>query len=670
MVKLTLENLSSKVGKRVDVPNTKELKLVKLQIDEMGSFAKMTSLEKIDLSHNYFRFPRDIESESIAKSAPPTLLTAPGLFDAPNLKEVDFTGCQVCKTPNYRAFVVSKCPTLQILDNREVSEDDRVDAERLSKGENPDESRQVSKAEEDKKKKEYERIEQLEKDATARAQLLKRQQEEREEVEARREADRAIFSAAKAEIEAQEAAERAIIEEKERIEREEAERVEAERKREEEEKKVKEEAERADKEAQKNQAKEEAKEGEEKAKKEKKEAEEKAKKEKKEAEEKVKREKREEEKAAAEAKTAEATKKAAATQQQPAPLRATKADAAEDTLKALSRGDKQKEEDEDIFGRSGFSVSKGPSSMARPETKTAASGKKNLFDEDDLFGSNPFEKREYGAPEKASLWTDKDTDALGRLEVRAGASKTAPKTQIRIEDDIFSSGSTKKNDNTDDLFAGLGSKKSGGSNVGASTFDFNIDDYISQQSKPKTTSKGLSNLKSRRTHFEQLFVFHQVHNNERPVLAGEYFKVQITMPAGKSPASKAGKAPKTASKTPKVVKKSSSEDKEKKGGNKKRQSNSYSSYIYKVLKQVHADTGISKKAMVIMDNFINDIFERIAVEAGKLASYNKKQTLSSREIQTAVRLILPGELAKHAVSEGTKAVTKYNSSHGSASADN
>jgi histone H2B len=27
-----------------------------------------------------------------------------------------------------------------------------------------------------------------------------------------------------------------------------------------------------------------------------------------------------------------------------------------------------------------------------------------------------------------------------------------------------------------------------------------------------------------------------------------------------------------------------------------------------------------------------------------------------------VRLILPGELAKHAVSEGTKAVTKYTSS--------
>merc|ERR1712222_226495 len=83
--------------------------------------------------------------------------------------------------------------------------------------------------------------------------------------------------------------------------------------------------------------------------------------------------------------------------------------------------------------------------------------------------------------------------------------------------------------------------------------------------------------------------------------------------------------------------------------------------IYKVLKQVHPDTGISSKAMSIMNSFINDIFEKIASEASKLARYSKKPTVTSREIQTAVRLILPGELAKHAVSEGTKAVTKYTS---------
>ena len=95
---------------------------------------------------------------------------------------------------------------------------------------------------------------------------------------------------------------------------------------------------------------------------------------------------------------------------------------------------------------------------------------------------------------------------------------------------------------------------------------------------------------------------------------------------------------------------------------KSKRKESYAVYIYKVLKQVHPDTGISSKAMGIMNSFVNDIFERIAGEASRLALYNKRSTISSREIQTAVRLLLPGELAKHAVSEGTKAVTKYTSS--------
>ena len=97
------------------------------------------------------------------------------------------------------------------------------------------------------------------------------------------------------------------------------------------------------------------------------------------------------------------------------------------------------------------------------------------------------------------------------------------------------------------------------------------------------------------------------------------------------------------------------------GKRKNKRKESYAIYIYKVLKQVHPDTGISSKAMLIMNSFVNDVFERIAAESGKLTKYNSKSTVSSREIQTAVRLLLPGELAKHSVSEGTKAVTKYTS---------
>ncbi|OOQ86861.1 Histone H2B [Penicillium brasilianum] len=147
---------------------------------------------------------------------------------------------------------------------------------------------------------------------------------------------------------------------------------------------------------------------------------------------------------------------------------------------------------------------------------------------------------------------------------------------------------------------------------------------------------------------------------------------------GKAPAEKKEAGKKTAA---------ASGEKKKRGKTRKE---TYSSYIYKgefsdpasalsrcpfltrrvsdfvilspVLKQVHPDTGISTRAMSILNSFVNDIFERVATEASKLAAYNKKSTISSREIQTSVRLILPGELAKHAVSEGTKAVTKYSSS--------
>jgi len=121
------------------------------------------------------------------------------------------------------------------------------------------------------------------------------------------------------------------------------------------------------------------------------------------------------------------------------------------------------------------------------------------------------------------------------------------------------------------------------------------------------------------------------------------------------PPKKAGKGAKMVTEPPKEKKKKGA-----KSGKKRKES--YAIYIYKVLKQVHPDTGVSSKAMSIMNSFVNDLFERIAAEASRLANYNKRSTITSREIQTSVRLLLPGELAKHAVSEGTKAVTKYTSS--------
>ena len=44
------------------------------------------------------------------------------------------------------------------------------------------------------------------------------------------------------------------------------------------------------------------------------------------------------------------------------------------------------------------------------------------------------------------------------------------------------------------------------------------------------------------------------------------------------------------------------------GKRRRKRKETYAIYIYKVLKQVHPDTGISSKAMSIMNSFVNDIF--------------------------------------------------------------
>lgn len=71
------------------------------------------------------------------------------------------------------------------------------------------------------------------------------------------------------------------------------------------------------------------------------------------------------------------------------------------------------------------------------------------------------------------------------------------------------------------------------------------------------------------------------------------------------------------------------------------------------MKQAHSVTAFLSKAM---NSLIN---ERIANEFPRIAHYKRQSTITSRESQTAVRLLLPRELTKHAISEDTKADTKY-----------
>lgn len=107
-------------------------------------------------------------------------------------------------------------------------------------------------------------------------------------------------------------------------------------------------------------------------------------------------------------------------------------------------------------------------------------------------------------------------------------------------------------------------------------------------------------------------------------------------------ATKAPKAPKT----------------EKKKGHRRSKARTYNVYIYRTLRQIQKDVGFSGKGIKVVNSFVQDMIDRIAVEAAALTRANKTKTMTSREIQTAVRLVLPPELAKHAMSEGTKCVAK------------
>lgn len=88
----------------------------------------------------------------------------------------------------------------------------------------------------------------------------------------------------------------------------------------------------------------------------------------------------------------------------------------------------------------------------------------------------------------------------------------------------------------------------------------------------------------------------------------------------------------------------------------------YNIYIYKVLKQVHPDAGISSGALSTMNEIVKSTIMDITKVANSLALLYNRKTVTSREIQAAVGIVLPGQLAKYGVSKGTYAVTKYNDS--------
>lgn len=81
----------------------------------------------------------------------------------------------------------------------------------------------------------------------------------------------------------------------------------------------------------------------------------------------------------------------------------------------------------------------------------------------------------------------------------------------------------------------------------------------------------------------------------------------------------------------------------------------FNSYIKKILKDVHRDTGIDSQALHQLNRLVKIMGNLISDKAIQLVREKNKSTVTDREINFACSIILKGELSKHANSEGRKA---------------
>ena len=91
-----------------------------------------------------------------------------------------------------------------------------------------------------------------------------------------------------------------------------------------------------------------------------------------------------------------------------------------------------------------------------------------------------------------------------------------------------------------------------------------------------------------------------------------------------------------------------------------KQEENFTRSIWKVLKQVHPEIGISKVAMTTMNSIILEFYRTVGKEAQTLNQKAGRRGMNAQDIQSAVKIVVPGELCKHAVAQAATAITKYN----------
>lgn len=86
--------------------------------------------------------------------------------------------------------------------------------------------------------------------------------------------------------------------------------------------------------------------------------------------------------------------------------------------------------------------------------------------------------------------------------------------------------------------------------------------------------------------------------------------------------------------------------------------NTYSTYLNRLLKQRHPGTGISSRALAVLESISQETISRLTRGASNFAEAAGEKTLSARSLASAVHVMLPGELGQHAHAAGQRAVAR------------
>jgi histone H2B len=90
---------------------------------------------------------------------------------------------------------------------------------------------------------------------------------------------------------------------------------------------------------------------------------------------------------------------------------------------------------------------------------------------------------------------------------------------------------------------------------------------------------------------------------------------------------------------------------------------SFSTYIYKVLKRVHSNKGMSTPALESLDSCMRIIANKLGEHARNFAITENLKTVNTREVEGAVKSLLPLTLSNNAITFATAAVSKFYETH-------